>query len=327
MRRRNLLAAAGSAVSIPSWSFGQGTLRRVAVLVSAAESDPEGQARIGGLRQGLKELGWVEGQNIQMDVRYAAGSPQRIQEFIAALVAAKPDVIAVNSTPALDAAHKATRSIPIVIMLAVDPVRLGYVDSLARPGGNITGFSFYDAELIGKWVQLLKEASPSLSHATIVHNPANTPYYPKLVTAAESLSGLPNIALRVATFSDVTDIDRTIADAARQTCGSVIVPSDPFNLNHRTEIATSAVRHRLPLISIYPSFAQSGALMTYGPDTTDVYRRSASYVDRILRGTKPADLPVQAPTRYELMINLKTAKVLGLTIPPSILARADEVIE
>ena len=327
MKRRSLLAAAGSAAAIPSWSFAQSTLRRVAVLVSAAESDPEGQARILGLRQGLKELGWVEGQNMQMDVRFAAGNPQRIQESIAALVATKPDVIAVNSPPALDAAHKATKSIPIVIMLAVDPVRLGYVDSLAHPGGNITGFSFYDADLIGKWVQLLKEASPSLSHATIVHNPANTPFYPKLVSAAETLSGMPNVALRIAAFDNVTNIDRTISEAARQAGGSVIVPSDPFNLNHRAEIATAAIRHHLPLISIFPSFARSGALLTYGPDTTDIYRKSASYVDRILRGARPAELPVQAPTRYELMINLKTAAALGLTLPPSILARADEVIE
>lgn len=328
MNRRDLLAAVGAAAAtLSSRSFAQGTLRRVAVLVSAAESDPEGRARIDGLRQGLKELGWVEGQNIQLDVRYAAGSPQRIQEFIAAFVAAKPDVIAVNSTPALEAAYKATKSIPIVIMLAVDPVRLGYVESLSRPGGNITGFSFYDAELIGKWVQLLREALPSLSHATIVHNPANTPFYPKLVAAAETLPGMPKVALRVAAFTNDSGIDRTISDAGRQAGGSVIVPSDPFSLNHRAEIATSAIRHRLPLISIFPSFARSGALMTYGPDTTDIYRRSASYVDRILRGTKPADLPVQAPTRYELTINLKTAATLGLAIPPSFLARADEVID
>ena len=325
MRRRALLAAVGATTVSPA--SAQGTMRQVAVLVSAAENDSEGLARIGGLRQGLKELGWIEGQNVQLDVRYAAGDPQRFRDIAAAFVAASPDLIVINSTPGIDAVHKATRSIPVVMVLSVDPVRLGYIASLARPGGNITGFSFWETELIGKWMQLLKEAVPSIERATIVHNPRNTPFYPQLVKVAEGLSELPKMALGIAAFSDAASIDRVIAAIAQHPNGGVIVPSDPFNLNQRSEIAAAAIAHGLPLISIFPSFAKAGALIAYGPDTTDIYRRSASYVDRILKGARPADLPVQAPTRYDLLVNNATARKLGLALPSNLLASAEEVME
>lgn len=302
-------------------------MRRVAVLISAAQSDPEGQARRNGLVQGLSELGWLDGRNIQLDVRYAAGSSQRMRDIAAEFVAATPDVIAVNSTPALAEIYKATRSIPVVVMLAVDPVTLGYVGSLARPGGNITGFIYFDAGLIGKWLQLLKEIMPTIRRATLLHNPANTPFYPRLVKSIEGSAGLPEVELRIAPIANTADIERAIGDTAREPGGSLIVPADPFNLDNRATILAAALRSRLPLVSVYPAFAKEGGLISYGPDTSDVYRRSASYIDRILKGAKPADLPVQAPTRYDLLINMATGRKFGLAVPPTLLASADEVIE
>ena len=302
-------------------------MRRVAVLISAAQSDPEGQARKDGLVRGLSELGWIDGRNIQLDVRFAAGSSQRMRDIAVEFVAAAPDVIAVNSTPALAEIHKATQSIPVVVMLAVDPVTLGFVDSLARPGGNITGFIYFDAGLIGKWLQLLKEIMPTVHRATLLHNPANTPFYPRLVKSIEGLPGLPEVELRIAPIASTADIERAIGETAREPGGSLIAPADPFNLDNRATIVAAAMRARLPLASVYPAFAKEGGLLSYGPDTSDVYRRSASYIDRILKGAKPADLPVQAPTKYYFIVNIGTARKLGLTLPPSLLARADEVIE
>ena len=325
MKRRLLLAAASS---LPSVAWAQaGTMRRVAVLISAAESDPEGQARRDALIQGLKEFGWTDGRNIRLDVRYAAGSSQRMRDITAEFVAASPDVIAVNSTPALAEIHRATKSIPVVVMLAVDPVTLGYIGSLARPGGNITGFIYFDAGLIGKWLQLLKELMPTVSHATLLHNSANTPFYPQLVKSTQGLEGLPKVELQIAAASNTADLERAITEAARDHAGSLMVPSDPFNLHNRATIIAAALRSGLPLVSVYPTFAKEGGLISYGPDTSDVYRRSASYIDRILKGAIPADLPVQAPTKYDLLINMGTARKLGLVVPPTLLAAADETIE
>ena len=328
MKRRALLSTGAAAALAPSIVGAQGNRsRRVAVLISAGEADPEGKARFLGLSRGLRELGWIDGENIRLDVRYAAGDPERIRTYIAEFTAAAPDLIVINSTPALAAAYKATSTIPVVIMLAVDPVRLGFIDSLARPGRNITGFVFFEAELIGKWLQLLKEVSPSLSHATLLHNPGNTPFYPQLVKAMAGIAGLPDVTLEVETWRTIGDIEQVIANAALKPNHGLIVPSDPFNLNYRVEISAAAIKARLPLISIFPSVARAGGLMSYGPDTEDIYRRAATYVDRILKGTKPGDLPAQVPTKYDLLINTGTAAKLGLVVPPIMLARADEVIE
>lgn len=329
MNRRALLSAAAIAALPPSLARAQGagTMRRVAVLISAAELDSEGRTRKDGLTQGLRELGWVDGLNIRLDVRYAAGSSQRMRDITAEFVAAVPDVIAVNSTPALAEIHKATKTIPVVVMLAVDPVTLGYIGSLARPGGNITGFIYFDAGLIGKWLQLLKEVMPAVSHATLLHNPANTPFYPRLVKSIEGMPGLPKVELRIAPISKAADYDRAISEVAREPGGSLIVPSDPFNLDNRAAIVAAALRSHLPLASVYAAFTKAGGLISYGPDTSDIYRRSAGYIDRILKGSKPADLPVQAPDKYDFLINMGTAHNLGLTVSPTLLAQADEVIE
>lgn len=327
MKRRALIASASGALAWPSLGRAQEKIRRVSVLVSAGEKDPEGQARINGLREGLTSLGWIEGRNIHLDVKFGAGDARRIRDYVVAFVADAPDLIVVNSTPALDEVYNATKTIPVVFMLAIDPVGLGYIKSLARPGGNITGFTFWDVTLIGKWLQLLKEAAPMTEKATFIHHPVNTPYYPSILKAAESLPGLPNIKLARVEVREPGDIEPAIRLIARDPGASLVVPSDPFLLQTRSVVAAAALASKLPMISIFRAYAGAGALMTYGPDTVNIYRQSATYVDRILKGAQPRDLPAQAPTKYELTVNIGTAGKLGLTLPPLILARADEVIE
>jgi putative tryptophan/tyrosine transport system substrate-binding protein len=323
--RRRLLLAATSALPSIAWAQGTG-VRRVAVLIALSESDPEGQMRLGGLREGLRDLGWIEGKNLAIDARYTGGSPERTHELAQAFAAASPDVIVVNGTPALGEIHKATRTIPVVFMAAVDPVGLGYIDSLARPGGNITGFGSFDVALVGKWLQLLKEVAPSLSHATVAHNPANTPYYPRLIKPMDRLPGLADVPVTLMAWQNPADIARVIAETAQRPGGGLLVPPDGFNTRHRAEIASGALAAGLPLIATYPAFVRSGALMSYSTDT-NYYRQAAGYVDRILKGARPADLPVQLPTRFQLVINMATARKLGLTVPPTLLAQANEVIE
>jgi len=323
VRRRLFLAAASS---LPSLAWAQGAARRVAVLISLAESDAEGRMRFDSLRQGLQDLGWIEGKNLQLDVRYAGGSPERTRDFAQAFAATAPDVIVVNGTPALAEIHKMTRTIPVVFMAAIDPVGLGFIESLARPGGNITGFGSFEVALIGKWLQLLKEMAPSLSHGTIAHNPSNTPYYPRLIEATSRRLGPPIVPLTIMALHEPADIGRVIAETARQPGGCLLLPPDGLTTRIRDEIATLALGAGLPVAANYPSFVRAGALMSYGHDT-NFYRQAATYVDRILKGAKPADLPVQLPTKFELVINMATARKLGLTVPPTLLATVDEVIE
>ena len=330
IKRRSLLVALGSAATAwPLGVFGQAIEkpRRVAVLISAGEKDPEGQSRIESLRQGLRDLGWIEGRNIQLDVRFAGGKTELFHEYTAAFIANAPDLIVVNSTAALGVVYEATKTIPVVFMAAFDPVGLGYIKSLAHPGGNITGFTFWDVGLMSKWLQLLKEAAPSIDHATVIHNPSNTTFYPALMKSVERLPGLPNVALTLAPVRSIAEIERVFDETARLPGGSVIVPSDPFNLDLRYDIAAAALHRHLPLISIYRPYATAGAFMSYGPDINEIYRQSATYVDRILKGANPGDLPAQAPTKYEFVINTVIAGQLGLAIPSTLLARTDEVIE
>ncbi len=326
-RRALLIASASGALVRPSLGRAQEKIRRVAVLVSTGEQDPEGQARINGLRESLTSLGWIEGRNIHLDVKFGAGDARRIRDYVSAFVADAPDLIVVNSTPALDEVYHATRTIPVVFMLAVDPVGLGYIKSLARPGGNITGFTFWDVTLIGKWLQLMKEAVPTTERATFIHHPVNTPYYPSILQAAESLPGLPKIKLARVELREPSDITSAIRLIAQDPGASLVAPSDPFLLQHRALVAAAALAAKLPMISIFRSYADAGALMTFGPDTVNIYRQTATYVDRILKGAQPGDLPAQAPTKYEFAVNTGTARKLGVTLPPLILARADEVIE
>jgi putative ABC transport system substrate-binding protein len=295
--------------------------------VSSAEGDLDGRTRVSGLREGLRELGWVEGRDLRLEVRYGAGDARRIREAIDAFVASAPDLIVVNSTPALDVVFRATRTIPVVFALAVDPVALGYVQTMARPGANITGFTFWNVSLMGKWLQLLKETVPSVERATIIHNPETTPFYPQMIEAARRLPGLPSVSLAVAPVREPAEIPNTITEIARLPGGSVIAPSDPFITRWRAEVAAACLAHRLPSIAIFRNAAEAGGLMSYGPDVADVFKRAASYVDRILKGAKPGDLPVQEPTIFEFVINAGTARKLGLTVPPNVLAAANEVLE
>ena len=327
MRRRVLLASVSGAAAWPSLVAGQGKIRRVAILLSSAEDDPEGQARIAGIRQGLKELGWIEGKTIQLDVRFGAGNAQRMKSYATDLVAAAPDVIVVNSTPVLDEVARATRTIPVVFVLAVDPVALGHIQSFARPGGNITGFTFWDVTLMGKWLQLLKESAPAVEHAVVVHDTEVTPFYPQMIDAAKRLPNLPPVSLSVAPIHGVKDIERAVGEIARRPNSAVIAPSDPFLTRYRAEVAAALLAARLPSLAIFKIFAEAGWLMSYGPDTSDVFKRSAGYIDRILKGANPGDLPAQAPTIYQFTVNASSARKLGLAMPPNVLAAADQVIE
>ena len=330
MRRRDFIAALGG--SLVAWPLASDAqpgqpMRRVGVLMTPAESDPESQARLAAFRQGLQKLGWTEDRNVRIDYRWGNGDNKRIQTYAAELVGLAPSVIVANGTPAVEALRQTTRSVPVVFALVMDPVGLGYIESFARPGGNVTGFTFIDFSLIGKWMEMLKTAAPALSWAALVHNPTVTPFYAAYLRSQEAALVSKAMQLKAAPVRDVTELEATIADVARVPGGSLVVPPDPFNVVHLERTAQMALRLGLPSISVYRKFADAGGLMSYGPDTADIFRRSAGYVDRILNGTHPADLPAQTPDKFELTINLKTAKALGLDMPPSLLATASDVIE
>ena len=326
--RRGFITVLGGAVV--AWPLAaraqQERMRRIAFLHSLAENDPEAQARIAAFRQTLETLGWTEHRNVQIEHRFSAGDFVRMRAYTAELVNSAPDLIVATSTPVLAALKQATRSIPIVFSVVNDPVGQGFVASMARPGGNITGFTFVDFPLIGKWLEMLKEIAPGVRRIILVFNPQTAPYYPVFL---RELGAAPSLAADVSAtpVRDEAEIEAAITGFAQNPGGGLIIPGEPFINTHRRLIMALAERHRLPAIYGFRHYVREGALMSYGPDTLDIYRRSASYVDRILKGEKPADLPVQAPTKFELVINLKTAKALGLTVPMALQARADEVIE
>jgi putative tryptophan/tyrosine transport system substrate-binding protein len=290
------------------------------------EGAPDNQKRITAFREGLADLGWANGHNIRIVYRWSAGQSELIRQYAEQLVALTPDVILANSTPVIEAFKSMTASIPIVFALSIDPVGLGFVKSLSHPGGNITGFTFIDPQLIAKWMQLLKDASADIARAAVIYNPGTTPIYDKFVReiVAGRLGGIELVAMPVGTDSA---LESSIGTFAQRPGSGLIVGPDPFNQVHLARIAQLAVQHRLPTVSVYRPFVQEGGLMAYGPDTADVFRRSAAYVDRILKGATPADLPVQEPNKFEFIINLKAAKALDITMPPTLLAIADEVIE
>jgi putative ABC transport system substrate-binding protein len=330
MQRREFIALlGGAAVTWPLTARAQqpGRPRRIGVLMTNSESDPEGQARIGAFRQALKELGWTEGQNLQIEYRWTGGSIDRVQSGAAELVALAPDLILANGAAAVRALQQATRTIPIIIALSVDPVALGFISSMARPGGNITGFTFIDLPMIGKWMDLLKQMSPGIKRAALLFHPPATPFYQAYVRSFETAPHPSGMELKAAPCQDMAELESLIAAFAREPGGGLILPPDSLVVAQSLTIARWAEQHKLPAISVYRQFARDGGLMSYGPDTADIFRRSASYVDRILKGEKPADLPVQAPVRFEFAINLKAAKAIGLDVPPMLLALADEAIE
>jgi putative tryptophan/tyrosine transport system substrate-binding protein len=330
MRRREFIGLLGGMAAIPCAAYAQQgeRIRRVAVFSSSATdtSDPEGQANIAAFLQALQQLGWISGQNLRIDHRVGANNAERIRKHAVELAALAPDVIISAGASSVGPLLQATRSVPVVFVNTADPVGAGYTESLARPGGNATGFMAFEYSLTGKWLELLKQITPGVTRAGVLRDAAlisGTGQFAVIQSVAPSVGiDVSPIGLR-----DAAEIERGVAAFARTANGGLIVTASGATVFHRDLIITLAARHKLP--AVYPRrlYVTDGGLISYGSDVRDQFRRAAGYVDRILKGEKPADLPVQAPNKYELVINLKTAKALGLTVPSSVLARADEVIE
>jgi putative ABC transport system substrate-binding protein len=328
MRRREFIAGVGSAAAWPFVARAQPSprMRRIGVLMAMSADDPEGQARLGAFAQGLQQLGWTIGQNIRIDYRWSGANADELRKYAAELVALTPDVILAHSSGAIAALLQATRTIPIVFTIVADPVGAGFVDSLARPGGNATGFTNFEYSFGGKWLELLKDLAPNVTRVAILRDSA-TAAGPAQFGAIQTVAQSFGVELRPLDTSNAGDIERAITMFARGSNGGLIVTgSAPATVHRKLIIALSAQNH-LPAIYNSRHYVVDGGLISYGADDIDQFRSAAGYLDRILRGEKPADLPVQAPVKYELVINLKTAKALALTVPPALLARADEVIE
>jgi putative ABC transport system substrate-binding protein len=329
MRRREfvtLLGGAAAAWPITGRAQQPEQMRRIGVLTNLVADDPEAQARVGAFLQGLQELGWAVGRNMRIEYRWGAGDADRTRGYAAELVALAPDVILTSGASALAPLLQATRSVPVVFAQVPDPVGAGFVNSLARPGGNTTGFITYEYGLSGKWLELLTQIAPSVTRAAVIRDPAvsaGTGQWGAIQAVAPSV----RVLVSPVNVRDAGEIERDIAAFAHGSNSGLIVTASALAIRHRNLIVTLAARHRLPAVYYQRGFVTGGGLISYGPDFIDQYRRAAGYVDRILKGEKPSELPVQAPTKYELVINLKTAKALGLEVPPSLLARADEVIE
>ena len=328
MKRRDFITLlGGAAVTWPLAARAQQTerMRRIGVLMGGAGSDPVDQARLAAFLDGLQQLGWTEGRNVQIDYRFALGNIARLRQYAAELVALAPDVILATGQEATGALQQVTRTVPIVFVLVPDPVGAGFVDSLARPGGNVTGFTPWEYGFSAKWLELLKEIAPGVKRVAVLRDAA----VPEVGQFAIIQAAAPSLGVDVSPISarDAGEIERTITTFARSSNGGLIVPGSALAAVHRDRIAALAAQNKLPAVYIDRIFVTAGGLISYGSDFLDQYRRTASYIDRILKGEKPADLPVQVPTKYELVINLKTAKALGLEVPATLLARADEVIE
>jgi putative tryptophan/tyrosine transport system substrate-binding protein len=329
MRRREFIALLGSAAAWPHAARAQqpDRVRRIAVLMSIEETDPEGQARVAAFRQGLRELGWTEGGNLRIDWRWSGADLVRMRTYALELVRLAPELIVANSSPVLAALREATRSIPIVFVIVNDPVGQGFIASLARPGGNITGFTFLEYSTVGKSLELLKQVAPGVTRVAFVFNPETYPYYNYYLPALEANALQYAVEVTDARVRTEAEIEAAVAKLATAPGGGLIVPPDSYILVHRPTIVRSAGRYRIPAIYSYRQVVKEGGLMSYAPDTAAIFRRSASYVDRILKGANPAELPAQAPTRFDFVINLKSAKELGLDVPLAVLALADEVVE
>jgi len=328
MRRREFIAALGGAAALPLAAYAQERVKRARIgfLIHLAPGDPDAMARVAGFLQGLQEQGLSTDRNVQIDYRWAVGQAKLYRQYAAELVALQPDVLVTTVTDTVRALQRTTRTIPIVFTSVIDPVGSGLIASLSHPGGNATGFSLFEFGISGKWLELLKQISPSINRVAVLRDSASTRGVGQFaaIQAAASAFG---VELRPLDAQEGSEIDRAIGEFAGKEQSGLIVTSSPSALIHRDLIIKVAAQHRLPAIYPFRPFATGGGLASYGPDLVDPHRRAAGYVDRILKGEKPADLPVQAPTKFELVINLKTAKALGLTVSPTLLARADEVIE
>jgi putative ABC transport system substrate-binding protein len=326
--RRETITLLGGAAAWPLAARAQqgGRVRRIGVLTALDENDPVSKTQVSAFTQALAGLGWTDGRNVRIDLRWAGGDTNRFRALAQELVGLQPDIILASTTLATLALQRETRTIPIVFAGVGDPVASGIVPRLDRPGGNITGFALNEATLGGKWLEVLSEIAPGLKRAAFMFNPDALPaslYVPSFVTAARSVKVEP---ITAPVHSDV-EIEAAISDIGREPGGGLVVTSDAFMFAHRAPIISAAARNNVPTVSSLSEFVRDGGLLSYGPALVDNWRRAASYVDRILRGAKPADLPVQLPTKFEMVVNLKTAKALGLAVPLSILLRATEVIE
>jgi putative ABC transport system substrate-binding protein len=328
MRRREFISLLGGAAAVwPLAAIAQQAdqVRRIGVLSNIGESDLEAQSMVTALHEELRKLGWIDGRNLRVDHRWAAGNPERATAFAKELVALKPEVIVGHTTPSVIALRKQTGIIPIVFVQISDPIGSGFITNLARPDGNLTNF---ESSMVGKWVELLKEIAPGVERVAFLFNPQTAPYVTRyyqgpLETSARSLGLQPSAS----PVHDASEMESAVIAFSREPGGGLIVMPDSFNIVHRNQIIALATLHRLPIISPYRFMVEEGGLMSYGVEPVELFRRAAAYVDRILKGAKPAELPVQAPTKFELVINLKAAKAIGLTVPSQLLARSDQLIE
>jgi putative ABC transport system substrate-binding protein len=328
-RREFVILLGGSAVA--AWPLAaraqQGErVRRIGVLYTQAEGDPQGQIRLTAFRDELQKMGWIEGRNVRFDIRWGAADTRRIRGLVAELVALAPDVILAVSAPVVVEFQQASPATPIVFVGVADPVAAGIVASLAQPDGNATGFLLFEFSLSPKWLELLKEIAPSVTRVAVIRDAAVASGIAQLA-AIQSVAPSFGVELRAVDVRDISEMERTLAAVARGPNNGLIVPASAIAMSHRDVIIRLAAQYRLPAVYTDRADVTSGGLVSYGPERVDPYRRAAGYIDRILKGEKPADLPVQAPTKYELVINMKTARALGIEVPPTLLARADEVIE
>ena len=326
-RRQFIFALGGATVAWPLAARAQQAdrVRRIGVLMGLEASDPGGQSEAAALKRGLQELGWTEARNLEIKYSWSGSEPDRIQSSAKELVGQQCEVIVARSTPVVAALLKETHTIPIVFTVVVDPVGSVFIQTFARPGGNVTGFQNFEFTMIGKWAQMLKEIAPQIRRVAVVFNPMTTP--PGFLRLLETVAPSISVQLVVTPVHDAAEIDAALAAFAREPGGGLMTLPDIFMADNRAQVIGLASKYGLPAIYTTRLYTKSGGLMSYGPDTGDLFYRAASYVDRILKGEKPGDLPVQAPTKYELVINLKTAKALGLTVTPDVLSIADEVIE
>jgi putative tryptophan/tyrosine transport system substrate-binding protein len=328
MRRREAITLLGGAAAWPVAARAQPgeRVRRIGIFISGTEADPEMQARVTTFRAALERLGWSEGRNVRFDIRYGSSAPERYQAIAKELVALQPDVIFAHTTPIVAALKRETTTVPVVFVSVSDPVGSDLVASLARPGGNITGLLLYEASITGKWLAMLKEIAPGLARVALMANPRTTPY-DSFLRAAEVAAPALAIELVPSRTANAADIERTIESLARTPNGGLLVLPDGTSILHRDLILVLTARYRLPTVYGFRFFVTAGGLMSYGADILEQHRQAAALVDRILHGSNPADLPVQAPTRYQTVVNLKTARALGFSVPPGLLVAADEVIE
>ena len=329
MKRRNFITLIASVTALPLAARAQqaGPVRRIGILMGGAESDQEGQSSVAAFREDLGKLGWMEGRNSEINIRWAAADVELMKRFAKELVALQPDLVLTSTTPAAAAMLQQTRTIPVIFVLVADPVGSGFVASLPRPGGNATGFTPIVRSLGGKWVELLKEIAPRITRVTLLFNQPTATFVEGYLDPFKAAAASLGVEAIVAPFNDMPTLESLVTTEAREPSSGLVVIPDAFTQQHRAEITALAARFHVPAVYWSHSFAEAGGLISYGPYLVDEYRRAAAYADRILKGTKPSELPVQAPVKFELVVNLKTAKALGLDVPPSLRVAADEVIE